>query len=113
MQDVGRDLLQLEKQGKVEGFFNNAENSAKLSGFVEEIRDAMLEYQVCGSAAYFCNIQHLWQTSLQQDIYDKQQDISDKQRDIYDKQLDISDKSRSLVVTYPPLASQSHGITNV
>ena len=48
LQDVGRDLVALEKQGKVEGFFNNTENAGKLSGLVEEIRDAMIEYQVRG-----------------------------------------------------------------
>ena len=44
---VRRDLLPLEKQGKVEGFFKNTENSGKLGGIVEDIRDAMMEYQVC------------------------------------------------------------------
>ena len=44
---VRRDLLPLENQGKVEGFFKNTENSGKLGGLVEDIRDAMMEYQVC------------------------------------------------------------------
>ena len=56
LQDVGRDLVPLKKQGKVEGFFNNAENAGKLSGLVEEIRDAMMEYQVYGSATRLCNV---------------------------------------------------------
>ena len=47
LQDVRQDLVPLEKQGKVEGFFNNAENAGKLGGLVEDIRDAMIEYQVC------------------------------------------------------------------
>ena len=34
------------EQGKVDGFFNNAENADKLGGLVEDIRDAMMEYQV-------------------------------------------------------------------
>ena len=49
MQDVLRDLVPLEKQGKVEGFFNNSENAAQLGGLIEDIRDAILEYQVCAS----------------------------------------------------------------
>ena len=49
LKDVGRDLVPLKKQGKIEGFFNNAENAGKLSGLVEGIRDAMMEYQVYGS----------------------------------------------------------------
>ena len=55
LRDVGRDLVPLKKQGKVEGFFNNAENAGKLGGLVEEIRDAMMEYQVCGSTTHLCN----------------------------------------------------------
>ena len=56
LQDVGRDLVPLKKQGKVEGFFNNAENAGKLSSLVEEIRDAMMEYQVHRSATHFCDV---------------------------------------------------------
>ena len=46
LQDVGRGLVPLKKQGKAKGFFNNTENAGKLSSLVEEIRDAMMEYQV-------------------------------------------------------------------
>ena len=46
MQDVLRDLTPLKAQGKVEGFFKNPENADKLGGLVEDIRDAMIEYQV-------------------------------------------------------------------
>jgi len=37
----------LAKQGKVDGFFNNLKNADKLGGLVEDIRDAVMEYQVC------------------------------------------------------------------
>lgn len=37
----------LAEQGRVEGFLNNVVNTNKLSGLVEDIRDAILEYQVC------------------------------------------------------------------
>ena len=47
LQDVRRDLSPLEEQGKVEGFFNNVENAGKLGGLVEDIRDTIMEYQVC------------------------------------------------------------------
>ena len=43
---VRRGLLPLEKQGKFEGFLKNSENSGKLGSLVENIRDAMMEYQV-------------------------------------------------------------------
>ena len=35
------------KQGNVEGFFNNVKNADKLGGLVEDIRDAVMDYQVC------------------------------------------------------------------
>jgi hypothetical protein len=34
------------EQGKVEGFFNNVNNADKLGGLVEDIRDAVTDYQV-------------------------------------------------------------------
>ena len=50
LQDARRDLAPLEEQGKVKGFFNNAENAGKLVGLVEDIRDAIMEYQVSHGA---------------------------------------------------------------
>ena len=47
LQGVLRDLGPLERQGKVEGSFDKAENAALLGDLVEGIRDAMMEYQVC------------------------------------------------------------------
>ena len=56
LKDVGRELVPLKKQGKAKGFFNNAENAGQLSSLVEEIRDAMMEYQVSRSATRLCNV---------------------------------------------------------
>ena len=47
LEKVCQGLARLEGQGKVEGFFNNVENADKLSGTVEDIHNAMMEYQVC------------------------------------------------------------------
>ena len=47
MEDIHRDLALLGEQGKAEGFFNNVKNSDKLSDLVEDIRDAIVDYQVC------------------------------------------------------------------
>ena len=44
---VCQDLAALEEQGEVEGFVNNVRNADKLGGLVEDIRDGMMEYQVC------------------------------------------------------------------
>ena len=49
LQDVRQDLALLKEQGKVEGFFTNVKNADMLSGLVEDIRDAMIDYQVCVS----------------------------------------------------------------
>ena len=46
LQAAHQDLDLVVKQGNVEGFFRNLENADKLSGLVEDIRDAMVEYQV-------------------------------------------------------------------
>jgi len=37
----------MEEQGDVEGFFNNVKNADKLGGLIEDIHDAMIDYQVC------------------------------------------------------------------
>ena len=31
----------------VEGFFNNVKNADRLGGLIEDIHDAMMDYQVC------------------------------------------------------------------
>ena len=52
LEDVLQELEPLVSQGKVEGFFNNVKNADKLGGLVEDIRDAVMDYQVrnqCGS----------------------------------------------------------------
>ena len=49
LQGILRDLASLEEEGTVEGFFNNAENAGKLGDLVEDVREAMMDYQVCVS----------------------------------------------------------------
>ena len=44
---VLQGLKLLEDQGTVEGFFSNVENADKLAGLVEDVRDAVMDYQVC------------------------------------------------------------------
>ena len=64
LQEVLRDLAPLERQGKAEEFFNNAENAAQLGGLVEGIHDAMMEYQVCAS-----NSSHPLRLTLLPDLF--------------------------------------------
>ena len=52
MDAVCNDVTILAEQGKVKGFFNNVGNATKLGGLLEDIRDAMMEYQVCISPNY-------------------------------------------------------------
>lgn len=47
LQHICKDLLLLEERGGVKGFFEEPWNSRKLGGLVEDIRNAMIEYQVC------------------------------------------------------------------
>ena len=51
LEDIRQDLALLGEQGKTKGFFNNVENADKLGGLVEDVRDAMMDYQV-GIASY-------------------------------------------------------------
>ena len=46
LENARRGMVPLEAQGEVEGFFCNLNNADKLGGLLEDIRDAMLEYQV-------------------------------------------------------------------
>ena len=46
-------MILLAEQGKVQGFFDNTKNADKLGGLVEDIRDAMMDYQVCISHRSF------------------------------------------------------------
>ena len=46
LDDVLQDLIPLAEQGKVTRFLNSAEDADKLGGLVEDIRDAMMDYQV-------------------------------------------------------------------
>ena len=95
----------LEEQGKVKGFFNNAANAGKLGGLVEDIRDAVAEYQVRTPRYSFLPHFRWCQTALRQGVYNrqqgidiKQQDIYAMQQDVYDKQQDIGDRNRLIMV---------------
>ena len=44
---VLQQLIPLAEQGMVKRFLNGTEDVDKLSGLVEDIRDAMMDYQVC------------------------------------------------------------------
>ena len=47
LEGIHQDLALLGEQGKTKGFFNNVENSDKLGDLVDDIRDAVMDYQVC------------------------------------------------------------------
>ena len=54
LEEILCELKPLVDQGKVAGFFLNVENSEKLVGLAEDIRDAMMEYQVCSCIEFYC-----------------------------------------------------------
>ena len=39
----------LDSQGKAKGFLNNVENAEKLDSLAEDVRDMVVDYQVCTS----------------------------------------------------------------
>ena len=49
LEDVHQELVLLGEQGKAKGFFTNVENAEKLGGLVEDVRDVLMDYQVCAS----------------------------------------------------------------
>ena len=46
LEDVHQDLARLAEQGKTVGFLANIENTQRINDLVEDIREAMLDYQV-------------------------------------------------------------------
>jgi hypothetical protein len=46
LEDIRQELALFGEQGKTKGFFTNVENAEKLGGLVEDLRDAMMDYQV-------------------------------------------------------------------
>ena len=46
LETVHQDLTRLAEQGNVEGFLKNVGNANKLGDLLEDVRDAMIEYQV-------------------------------------------------------------------
>ena len=44
---VRQNLATLTEQGRIKAFLSNVGNADKLGGLLEDIRDAMMEYQVC------------------------------------------------------------------
>lgn len=61
------------QQGKILGFLNNTEDAGTISGLVEDIRDAILDYQAftIGLVLFPLSYMFSFQTSIQQDIHDK------------------------------------------
>ena len=47
LQNTLQGLELLTKQESVEGFLNDPKNADSLSGFVGDIHDAVMDYQVC------------------------------------------------------------------
>ena len=72
LEDIRQDLALLGEQGKTKGFFNNVENADKLGGMIEDVRDAIIDYQVrIASKNSSLSCSGFLQTSLQQDIYNR------------------------------------------
>jgi hypothetical protein len=53
LEEVHQELALLERQGKVVGFLANTENAQKINDLVEDIRQVMMDYQVCAPNVSF------------------------------------------------------------
>ena len=54
LRDVDQELTLLAGQGKkAAGFLANTENAQRINGLVEDIREVMMDYQVCTSNTLF------------------------------------------------------------
>ena len=58
LEDIHQELVLLGEQGKTKGFFNNVKNAEKLGGLVEDVRDTIMDYQVCAiiNLSFLCLI---------------------------------------------------------
>jgi hypothetical protein len=63
LNDVLKDLILLEQQGKVTQFLTGAEDMDKVVSMVDDIRDAIMEYQVCPPCPCFLLPPYLTSTS--------------------------------------------------
>jgi len=53
LEEIDQGLTQLTEQGKIVGFLANTEVAQRINGFVDDIREVMMDYQVCASGDSF------------------------------------------------------------
>ena len=53
MDDILQELIPLERRGKVTRFLNSTADADKLGGLAEDIRDAIMDYQVRAQSPRF------------------------------------------------------------
>ena len=53
LEEIFQELDLLAGQGKTAGFLANSETAQRISGLVEDVRQAMMDYQVCASTRSF------------------------------------------------------------
>ena len=53
LEDICQSLTLLLEHGKVVGFFTKTENAQRINGLVEDIHEALMDYQVRGLAYLF------------------------------------------------------------
>ena len=54
LDDILRDLIPLEQRGKITRFLDSADDVSMLGDLAEDIRDAMMDYQVCPQSTHSC-----------------------------------------------------------
>ena len=60
----------MEEQGKVAGFLSDVKAAEVLTGLVEDVRDSMMDYQVCAHTTLIGTLSKIpLKTALQEELY--------------------------------------------
>ena len=60
LEDIYRSLTLPAEQGNVLEFLTNSENTQKINGIVDDIREALMAYQVCMSNYTSCTMSNVY-----------------------------------------------------
>lgn len=97
--DVIVKLEPLSEQNGLLRFLQNQDHAALLSGFVQEVAEAITDYQVCYLKARTSLSLTTPKTSLQQNTYENTREIQELVRTINQTTAENADKTREMTVS--------------
>ena len=77
----------LSEQHKLLKFLNNVDHANTLNGFIQDLANAVADYQVCAASSSGRINSWLVQTSIQQNIYENTKKIDENTRNIIVRQF--------------------------